>query len=206
MSITHYVQGAAVFALTIAMTACNREPQPDPQSESPALASAAALTALFGPNMHISCAEHFAAFDDNDDQKVSQVEFTLRPHAHTDPAGVFKDRDANGDGSLTEFEFCSGWRGTSGTMTARGPSGMRGPGMDSGHGNSMRHRRMGEPMMGMRCEHHFDAFDVNRDGKLTNDEFAAWPHVRGDAETLFDERDRDQDGTVTSAEFCATSG
>ena len=68
----------------------------------------------------------------------------------------------------------------------------------------MGHRRMGGPMMGMRCEQHFDAFDVNRDGKLTKDEFAAWPHVRGDATTLFDERDQNHDGTITSAEFCST--
>lgn len=204
MSITHSAHGATVFALTLAMSACNREPQPGTQSESPALASAASLTALSGPNMRTSCAEHFAAFDDDDDQRVSLVEFNLRPHADTDPAGVFSGHDANGDGSLTETEFCSGWRGAPGAMTTSGPSMMQGAGVDSGHGYSMGHRRMGGPMMGMRCEQHFDVFDVNRDGKLTKDEFAARPHVRGDAETLFDERDRNHDGTVTSAEFCST--
>lgn len=205
MSITHYARGATVFALILAMSACNRDPQPDLQSVAPALASAAGLTALSGRNMRTSCAEHFAAFDDNDDHQVSLVEFSFRPHADPDPAGVFRGRDANADGSLTESEFCSDWRGASGAMTARGSSMMQGAGMGTRHGNSMGHRRMGGPMMGMRCEQHFDAFDVNRDGKLTKDEFAAWPHVRGDAETLFDERDSNHDGSVTSAEFCSTS-
>jgi Ca2+-binding EF-hand superfamily protein len=66
----------------------------------------------------------------------------------------------------------------------------------------MHQRGMGRPMMGMRCETHFDAFDSDGDSKLTLPEFAAWPHARGDADVLFAERDRDKDGSLTREEFC----
>lgn len=204
MFMTHNAHGAKVFALTLVMLACNREvPQAGPLSASPAVASGAHLTALGGPNARTRCANHFAAFDDNDDHLVSRAEFELRPHADPDPAGVFRGRDADADGSLTEFEFCSGWRGAPKALAAREPGLMRGVGKDSGHGTSMGRHRLGGPLMGMRCEQHFDNFDENRDGTLTKDEFTAWPHARGDAEMLFDERDRNHDGTVTSAEFCS---
>jgi Ca2+-binding EF-hand superfamily protein len=61
---------------------------------------------------------------------------------------------------------------------------------------------MGRPMMGMRCEAHFEAFDTDKDGKVTAQEFAAWPHARGDADVLFTERDSDKDGILTRDEFC----
>jgi Ca2+-binding EF-hand superfamily protein len=58
-------------------------------------------------------------------------------------------------------------------------------------------------MVGARCEQHFGSFDADQNEKLTKDEFAAWPHSRGDAATLFDERDLDHDGTLTRTEFCS---
>jgi Ca2+-binding EF-hand superfamily protein len=67
----------------------------------------------------------------------------------------------------------------------------------------MRQHRAPGPMMGARCEGHFDAFDADHDEKLSKDEFAAWPHARGDADTLFAERDLDHDGTITRNEFCS---
>jgi len=203
MSFTHHALGLIVFALTLPTSACSRKPIPESPREIPALDSTAGPIALNGPDPRTSCAEYFASFDDDDDQRVSLVEFSFRPHEDFDPAGAFRGRDANGDGSLTESEFCSGWRGPRGIMTARGPRMIKAAGADSWRGHSLGHKRMGGPMMGMRCEQHFDAFDVNRDGKLTNDEFAAWPHMRGDAETLFEERDSNHDGTITLAEFCS---
>jgi Ca2+-binding EF-hand superfamily protein len=59
------------------------------------------------------------------------------------------------------------------------------------------------PLLNARCEEHYGAFDSDGNGKLTLDEFAAWPHARGDAATLFDERDVNHDGTITREEFCS---
>jgi hypothetical protein len=39
---------------------------------------------------------------------VSPQEFDDRSHPHTDPTTIFRLRDANGDGFLTQGEFCSG--------------------------------------------------------------------------------------------------
>jgi Ca2+-binding EF-hand superfamily protein len=138
------------------------------------------------------CSENFGAFDGNGDGRVSPDEFEAAPHARPDPAAVFRDRDRDADGSLTESEFCSGWRGGAGT----GPKGAMA-------GGRMQHRGPGGPRMGPRCDQHFDAFDTNRDGSLTKEEFAAWPHVHGDSDVLFDERDGDRDATLTRTEFCS---
>jgi hypothetical protein len=35
------------------------------------------------------------------------------------------------------------------------------------------------------CQQRFDALDTNRDGQVTNDEFLAAPHQRGNAEQMF---------------------
>jgi Ca2+-binding EF-hand superfamily protein len=58
-------------------------------------------------------------------------------------------------------------------------------------------------MINARCDQHFDAFDADRDGKITKQEFSSWPHAWGDADTLFQERDADQDGTITKDELCS---
>jgi Ca2+-binding EF-hand superfamily protein len=147
------------------------------------------------------CRENFAAFDDDGNGFVSRDEFGARPHAHTDPAALFRDRDTNGDDKLTESEFCSGWRpGTAvrpGVRETQSPSGAgRGAG-------GMRRQRAAGPMMTMGCEQNFETFDADRDGKLTASELAAWPHARGDAQSLFEARDADGDGTLTVREFCA---
>jgi Ca2+-binding EF-hand superfamily protein len=201
---TRYARYASAFALTLAIVACSREATPpSPRNESPVMAPAAGQSAPGGSTLYPRCAENFSAFDDNGDGRVSQDEFNARPHDNPDPVGVFRSRDHDGDGSLTGSEFCSGWRGASGPADASGPGMGFGAGMGPGRANGMGHRRAGGPMMGMRCVQHFDAFDADHNGKLTKDEFAAWPHVRGDAETLFVERDRDHDGVITLDEFCS---
>jgi Ca2+-binding EF-hand superfamily protein len=113
-----------------------------------------------------------------------------RPHVAQDPDVIFRGRDVNGDANLMMSEFCTGFRQG---VTDAGPP--RGGGMRRGMGPGF--------AGGARCEQHFDAFDADRDGKLTRDEFAAWPHVHGDADMLYGERDLDQDGAVTRDEFCA---
>ncbi|HMA91918.1 MAG TPA: EF-hand domain-containing protein [Polyangiaceae bacterium] len=204
MTMTHSSHSVAAVVLVLASFACTHEtPLPAAQGESPLITAAGGRTTLANPNMHPRCMEHFAAFDDNGDGRVSQDEFNARPHAEPEPAEVFRGRDTDGDGSLTENEFCSSWRGSGEPASSSGPNKMSSAGMGPGSGNAMGHRRMGGPMMGMRCEQHFEAFDVNRDGKLTKDEFITWPHLRGDAETIFGERDRNHDGSITSDEFCA---
>jgi Ca2+-binding EF-hand superfamily protein len=57
--------------------------------------------------------------------------------------------------------------------------------------------------MRARCDSRFDVFDDDGDGQLTAEEFAAVPHARGDARTLFEARDLDGDGRVTRGEFCS---
>jgi Ca2+-binding EF-hand superfamily protein len=55
----------------------------------------------------------------------------------------------------------------------------------------------------MHCEQHFAAFDRDGSGKVTKEEFLAWPHAARDPETAFGERDLDHDGTITQVEFCS---
>ena len=126
-----------------------------------------------------------------------------RPHDNPDPEGVFRSRDHDGDGSLTVSEFCSGWRSASGPAEGSGPGVGFAASMSPGRGSGTGQLRAGASMMGARCGQHFDAFDTDHDGKLTTQEFATWPHVRGDADTRFVECDRDHDGSITRAEFCA---
>jgi Ca2+-binding EF-hand superfamily protein len=145
------------------------------------------------------CSESFRAFDDNDDGRVSLEEFNSRPHARADPAEMFRKRDSDRDGSVSETEFCGDWRGGPGPGV--GPGRGMGKGAGRGEGRGRRHTR--QPMGGMGCEQHFAAFDSDDNGKVTKDEFLAWPHARGDAETIFAERDLDHDGSITRAEFCS---
>jgi Ca2+-binding EF-hand superfamily protein len=160
------------------------------------------------------CAENFRAFDADGNGKVSEQEFFARPHANPNAEHMFRARDSDGDKVLTETEFCSGWRG-GGPGMMHGPGMTRGPGMMGGPmmGRGMGPRpggpsegpycSMGGAMRGTNCDTHFDAFDADGDGKLTREEFAACPQVRGDAEARFSERDRGKDGSVTRDEFCA---
>jgi hypothetical protein len=145
------------------------------------------------------CSENFRAFDDDEDGRVSLDEFNARPHVHPDPAGVFRQRDGDHDGSLSDNEFCRDWRG--GPAHGAGPG--WGMGRDGGRGERCGRRRTPQTMGGMRCEQHFAAFDSDSNGKVTKDEFLAWPHPRGDAENIFSARDLDHDGSITRGEFCS---
>lgn len=188
---------AIVAALGIASSACSREaPPPSPSADEPALTPAAGAAAPGAPAPR--CVENFRAFDDDGDGHVGMDEFTSRPHFRADPAGVFRARDGDGDGKLTEREFCSDFRRGPGPAAGQGD----GMGPRAGQGPGWGRRRLQQPLRGAPCERHFAGFDADGDGKVTRDEFLAWPHPRGDAETIFGERDRDHDGVITQSELC----
>jgi Ca2+-binding EF-hand superfamily protein len=204
---TRYLSTAAVCALTLAALGCSRQTaESRSPGETPKLTPAAgAATPNARATSRPGCGENFTAFDENGDGRVSEGEFEAQPHAHPDPIAVFRGRDRDGDGNLTEVEFCSGFRGAPARGAGPGAGQGMGPdGMGPRHRMPMRQHRAPGPMdRGARCEGHFDTFDADHDGKLTKDEFAAWPHRHGDSDTLFGERDLDHDGTITRDEFCS---
>jgi hypothetical protein len=105
---------------------CSRSSAPPGPETRPEMTPAAGQAETTEPGSSAptrpGCRENFAAFDDDGDGFVSRDEFAARPHAHSDPAALFRDRDANGDDRLTESEFCSGWRpGPAYRPGARGP-------------------------------------------------------------------------------------
>ena len=62
----------------------------------------------------------------------------------------------------------------------------------------------GAPRLG--CQERFDALDTNKDGQVTQDEFLAAPHHRGNAEQMFKAMDVNGRGYVTKDEFCSGKG
>lgn len=204
---THHHSALTVCALAFAAIACSRQsPESRAAGGAPPLTPAAGTaTAGRGPVVPQRCLGNFDAFDENGDGRVSHDEFGARPHAHPDPDALFRERDRDGDGRLTSAEFCSGFRAAPGPGARAASPRRPGPtrGMHRGGPEHMGGRMMGGHMMGAHCEQHFDVFDADRDGKVSKDEFGAWPHARGDAETLFEERDTDRDGTLTREEFCS---
>jgi Ca2+-binding EF-hand superfamily protein len=56
------------------------------------------------------------------------------------------------------------------------------------------------------CQDRFDALDTNHDGKLTQEEFMAAPHHRGNPEQRFKAMDVNGHGYLTKEEFCSGQG
>ena len=67
----------------------------------------------------LQCQERFKGFDSNHDGKVSLEEFGTVEHPGGEPEEIFKSRDLDGDGFLTEEEFCE-TRGMGQGMGRRG--------------------------------------------------------------------------------------
>lgn len=56
----------------------------------------------------MKCKDRFIEMDANKDGKISLEEFKAVKHPQGDPDELFKSRDADKDGALTEEELCSG--------------------------------------------------------------------------------------------------
>jgi Ca2+-binding EF-hand superfamily protein len=54
-------------------------------------------------------------------------------------------------------------------------------------------------------QENFDLLDADGNGRLTEEEFSAWPHPHREAEVSFERRDSDGDGIITREEFCPDS-
>ena len=62
----------------------------------------------------------------------------------------------------------------------------------------------GAPMTG--CQDRFDSMDVNKDGKVTKDEFMRAPHGNGYPEQMFNTMDVNGQGYITKDQFCSGKG
>lgn len=119
---------ALVCGLSLVFAACSREPEPTPVVPQQEFTPAAGTSQP--PAMR--CAQNFRVFDANHDGRVSKPEFLAHPHLRANAEQIFAARDSNGDGFLTEAEFCSGrGRGMGPAMGGR----HMGPGMTGGQHN-----------------------------------------------------------------------
>jgi hypothetical protein len=102
----------AVGLAVMVVTGC---PSDQPQEEAqPGATSEEARPML-------KCQDRFKGFDTNHDGKVSLEEFRAVEHPGGEAEEIFKSRDLDGDGFLTEQEFCE----TRGMGQGMGPGGVR---------------------------------------------------------------------------------
>ncbi len=184
----------AIVALATSCSGCTRNaPQPQPKTEQQTedvVLTPAAAPAPAPESGERRCIKNFQAFDSDRDGFVTLAEFESYPHAHREPARFFGDCDQDADGQLTPDEFCCGYRPGS---KPEEPSRATTPGRGLGSRDTGR---------GLRCQENFEDLDIDGDGQLTEQEFSAVTHPRGEASMLFRERDANDDGIITFDEFC----
>jgi hypothetical protein len=84
---------------------CSRDVTPAPEGPTPALTPAS--RPLRPPPDRPFCTERFELLDDDGDDRVSPEEFETHAHPYPGPEVLFHNRDIDGDGFLSEAEFCS---------------------------------------------------------------------------------------------------
>jgi hypothetical protein len=92
----------------LALIGCSRDVTPVPVPEAPSPPMTPAARPYSPPATRPRCLEKFELFDRDGDGRVSLQEFDDLSHPHADPATIFRLHDANGDGFLSQGEFCSG--------------------------------------------------------------------------------------------------
>lgn len=97
---------AALALLTL--IGCSRDVTPVPAPEAPSPPMRPAARPYTPPATRPRCLEQFELFDRDGNGRVSPQEFDDLSHPHADPATIFRLRDANDDGFLSQGEFCSG--------------------------------------------------------------------------------------------------
>jgi hypothetical protein len=106
--ITRTIHQTLAVGAWVLLAGCSRDATPQPVPEAPApVLTPAARPHRSAPDRP-RCLERFALFDRDGDRRVSREEFEVHAHALANPAVVFQFRDSNGDGFLSELEFCSG--------------------------------------------------------------------------------------------------
>jgi Ca2+-binding EF-hand superfamily protein len=209
---------AACTGAILSLAAC--QPSSPPQAPTAAAATSPAANGPVTPRAaraRPKCAERFAQFDINHDERVSLEEFRAQPHARPDPEGVFKARDGDSDGALSAAEFCTGHAPVQSTNGGHGMGPRHRMQSKSSHGTGA-HHGMGpqhgvgggaaggegcDACRGASCEPRFEQLDANADGALTEAELAAHPHRHATAAELLAARDANHDSKLTKEEFCA---
>jgi hypothetical protein len=105
---TQYARETLAALALLALVGCSRDVTPVPAPEAPSPPMRPAARPHSPPTTRPRCLEKFELFDRDGDGRVSPQEFDELALPYADPATIFRLRDANGDGVLSQGEFCSG--------------------------------------------------------------------------------------------------
>jgi hypothetical protein len=106
---TRVVRATAATALIFALAGCAKSPNVtpvEPSTTTPMTPAAGKRQGTLGPPMS-RCAENFSIFDRDRDARVSLEELADALEPGINPDLLFRERDRDSDGYLTENEFCA---------------------------------------------------------------------------------------------------